>query len=357
MQFDLDEDRALLKSSTRELLENESPVAEARAIMETSPEGYDRALYAQLGELGYPGLLLSEDAGGMGALAFAAVMHEMGRVAFPGPFLDLAVAVAAISACEGDEARKWQERAAAGELVVLARSESRASLDPCPPATRFEDGHVRGTKTFVPSGAHAEALLVETTGGLVLVPRPESGWDAQPLVTLDHAQRFAEIRLDHPGVLLAEGAAAVALLARSQVHGALGAAACLLGLMERALELAVDYTREREAFGAPLASFQALQHRAADMLARTESSRSAVYRAGWALEHDEPDADYLVSVAKAYAGPAARAVCGECIQFHGGVGYTWEYDPHLYLKRTKTLEQQHGTTAWHEQRALDGRPA
>ncbi len=355
MQFDLDEDRALLKSSTRELLEKESALPDARAVMEETAEGYSKGLYAQLGELGYPGLLLSEEDGGMGPLAFVAVLHEMGRMAFPGPFLDLVIAARALAACEGDLAATWKARAAAGEaLVVLACSENPADADPAAPAVRFADGKVIGTKTFVPSGAFADALLVETDAGLVLVERPGAGWNAKALDTIDHAQRFAEITFDDAGELLADRNAAGAILADARRCGALGAAATMLGLMERAMEMGVEYTMERQAFGAPLASFQALQHRAADMLLRTESTRSAVYRAGWALETEQANADYLISVAKAYAGPAGRSVCGESIQFHGGVGFTWEYDPHVYLKRMKTLELFHGSTRYHTNAAHDG---
>jgi alkylation response protein AidB-like acyl-CoA dehydrogenase len=355
MQFDLDEDRALLKSSTRELLEKESALADARAVMEETPEGYAKGLYAQLGELGYPGLLLDEEDGGMGPLAFVAVLHEMGRMAFPGPFLDLVVAARALAACDGDVAAAWKDKAAAGQaLVVLATAEDATNLDATTSSTRFAGGKVTGTKTFVPNGAHADALLVETDAGLVLVERPGSGWNAKAQQTIDHAQRFAEIELEDAGELLADSAKAVGILADARRCGALGAAATMLGLMERAMEMGVEYTMERQAFGAPLASFQALQHRAADMLLRTESTRSAVYRAGWALETDQPNADYLISVAKAYAGPAGRSVCGESIQFHGGVGFTWEYDPHVYLKRMKTLELFHGSTRHHTLIAHDG---
>jgi alkylation response protein AidB-like acyl-CoA dehydrogenase len=356
MQFDLDEERALLKASTRELLEKESPLADARAVMEETPEGYSKALYAQLGELGYPGLLLPEKEGGMGALAFAAVLHEMGRVAFPGPFLELVVAARALAACSGQDAASWRSRAAAGaSLVVIARSESAASADPAPPKTRLSDGRARGTKSFVPFGAHADALLVETADGLALVQRPGSGWSATPLPTIDHAQRFAEIALDDPAALLADADEAAVILADAARYGALGASAILLGLMERSMELGVAYTMEREAFGAPIATFQGLQHRAADMLIATESTRSAVYRAAWACEHAKEDAGYLVSVAKAWAGPAARKVCGESLQFHGGVGFTWEYDPHIYLKRVKTLELFHGSTRSQVEAALEAR--
>lgn len=345
MQFELNEDQGLLKSATRELLERESALETGRAVMEESAEGYAKGLYAQLGELGYPALLLSEDEGGMGAIAYAAVLQEMGRVAFPGPFIDLALAVRGLAACPGDVAAHWRDRAAAGEaLVVFARGEDLSKADAAAVSTRFADGRARGRKTFVPFGAHADALLVETREGIALVERPGTGWSASPLPTIDHAQRFSEIALDDAAVLVADSGAAPAILADVDRLGALGAAALLLGLMERTLELTVAYTSEREAFGAPIGSFQALQHRCADMLLQTESTRSAVYRAAWAEECDPDTAAYLAAVAKAWAGPAGRYVCGQAIQLHGGVGFTWEYDPHVYLKRVKTLEQFYGST-------------
>ncbi len=345
MQFALDEDRALLQRSTRELLEKEAPLATNRQIMESEPAGYAKPLFRKLGELGYPSLLLSEEEGGLGAIAFVAVLHEMGRVALPGPFLDLALAIRVLAGAKGDAAKKWRDQAAAGEaLVVLARGESLTSADASAPTVTFSGGVVRGVKRFVPFGAHADALIVETTGGLVLVPKPAAGWNAKLMPTIDHAQRFAEITLDSPGTLLCEGRAASEAVADAERFGALGAAALLLGLMERALEITIAYTMERQAFGAPIASFQALQHRAADMVLQTESARSAVYRAAFAAEHQPEEAAYLIAVAKAWAGPAARQVCGEAIQMHGGVGFTWEYDPHVYLKRVKTLEQFYGST-------------
>jgi alkylation response protein AidB-like acyl-CoA dehydrogenase len=355
VDFQLDEDVALLQRSTRELLEKESALADARAVMEDTPEGFSKALHAQLGELGYLSLLLPPEEGGMGAVALAAVLAEMGRVAFPGPFLDAVLAVRALADC-GAPLRDWQQRAAGGEaLVVLARSESTSGTQPEAPATRFRKDVVRGAKLFVPFGAHADALLVETRDGLALVPRPGAGWSATPMPTLDHAQRFAEIELNAPATLAAEPERAAEILAGVDRHAALGASALLLGLAERALELAVEYTKEREAFGVPVASFQALQHRSADMLLQVESARSAVFRAAWATDHDPAQAGYLCAVAKAWAGPAARRVCGEALQMHGGVGFTWEYDPHIYLKRTKTLEQFYGSTRSQLELALQAR--
>jgi alkylation response protein AidB-like acyl-CoA dehydrogenase len=359
MQFELDEDRALLRSSTRELLERESSLAETRAVMEDSAEGFNKGLYAQLGELGYLGLLLPEEEGGsgMGTVGLAAVLAEMGRVAFPGPYLEQVLAIEMLRRCDGDAARSWLDRCVAGEaLVIAARREGAAGREPERLQVRCGGGRISGTKTFIAFGGAADALLVSSTDGLALVPRPDSGWNATPLPTIDHAQRFAEIALDAEATLLCEPARMQELLADVDRLGALGAAATLLGLMERALELTVAYTMEREAFGTVIATFQALQHRCADMLLRTESTRSAVFRAAWAADSAPEEFPYLAAVAKAWAGDAGRYVCGEALQLHGGVGYTWEYDPHIYLKRVKTLEQFYGTTREQVEEALRRAP-
>ena len=357
MQFDLNEDQALLRTSTREFLEKEAPLAETRRVMEESAEGYAKDLYAQLGDLGYAGLLLSEEDGGLGAIAFALVMAEMGRVAFPGPFLDLTLAVQMLANCPEASAREWQDRAGAGSaLVVIAQGEDIGSTDPAIPSVVFENNRVRGSKVFVPFGAQADALIVSTAQGLALVPRPGAGWNAMPLTTLDHAQRFVRVNFDDEAIRLADPESGAALLGDALRLGALGASAQMFGIMERSLEIAVAYTSEREAFGAPIGSFQALQHRCADMLIQTESTRSATFRAAWAEETGTGEAAYLSSVAKAWAGPAGRFVCGQTIQLLGGVGFTWEYDPHIYLKRLKTLEQFHGSTAWHIENALANAP-
>ncbi len=345
MQFELNEDQALLKSSTRELLESESPIAESRSVMEDNPDGFAKDLHAQLGELGYLGILQTEDAGGMGAIAFAAVLAEMGRVAFPGPFMDVAVAVRVLEDCGGDTAAKWQQAAASGEkIVLLARGENMASADDTKVETAFASGRVTGRKVFIPFGAQADALLVDTVQGIALVERPDAGWNATEQTTLDHSQRFAAIDFDDTAELLCDASKGAEVLANAARRATLGASALMLGCMESALESGVAYTKEREAFGVPIGSFQGLQHRAADMLIKTESTRSAVFRAAWAEENDEADAGFIVSVAKAWAGPSSRFVCGQSIQLLGGVGYTWEYDQHMWLKRAKTLEGFYGST-------------
>lgn len=357
MKFDLNEDQGLLKTSTRELLASESPITESRAVMEDNPDGFSKTLHAQLGELGYLGIVQSEEGGGMGAIAFAAVLSEMGRVAFPGPYLEVALAVRALEACSAGSAAAWNESVASGEkIVVIARGENATNSDDESLGCQFANGKVTGRKVFVPFGAQADALLVATEQGLALVERPDSGWNATPLATLDHSQRFCNIDFDDAAELFANREEANGILAETARLGSLGAAAVMLGCMESALESSVKYTSERIAFGVPIGSFQGLQHRAADMLIKTESTRSAVFRAAWAVENDEPDAGYLVSVAKAWAGPSGRFVCGQSIQLHGGVGYTWEYDVHMWFKRIKTLEQFHGSTRAHTENALASSP-
>ncbi len=347
MRFELSEEHGLVKQSVREFLEKEASLEITRPIMEESPEGYPPKLYADLAELGYLGVWLPEKEGGadMGHIALAVVLEEMGRVALPGPALPRMQALELIRRCSNPEAISWRDGLVSGEKhVTLASAEDPSGEGDAPPETRFENGHVRGTKRYVPFAADADALLVTTHEGLALVPRPASGWSFEATPTVDHAQRFGTVTFDEPGILLAEGVASEELLAAGALFGSFGAAAWLLGGMERAFEITLDYLKEREAFGAPLGSFQGLQHRAADMLLRVESTRATVYRTAWALDHNPSEAALLAATAKAYAGRAAREVCGEAIQMHGGVGFTWEYDPHIFFKRTKTLEHFYGAT-------------
>jgi alkylation response protein AidB-like acyl-CoA dehydrogenase len=348
LRFELDGEQSLLQQSLRELLEKESSLQQSRPLMESSAEGYSKSFYRQLASLGYLGIGVPEDRGGAGAgyVALAAALHAMGRVALPGPILDLLEAIEVLRRLPGEEARRWCDRALAGDaLVCLAHREPHSARE-ASPRTRIDPatGSIAGRKVFVPFGASADALIVTTDRGLAIAPRPDAGWDARPLETVDHAQRFADVTLAGPAVELAEGEVARCAVEGAERVGALDAAAFLLGMMERVLEMSVAYLKDRRAFGVPIGSFQALQHRAADMLLYTENTRAAVYRAAWSCDCDPESAALQVAAAKAYAGDAARFVCREGIQVFGGVGFTWEYDLHIFYKRTKMLEEFHGST-------------
>ncbi|HJQ85426.1 MAG TPA: acyl-CoA dehydrogenase family protein, partial [Candidatus Binatia bacterium] len=182
-------------------------------------------------------------------------------------------------------------------------------------------------------------------GGIVLAEAP---FDVTPLPTLDPGQRFGAVALDHPATAIGPPA----MLEHVDRLAAVGAGAMLLGIMERLLETTLAYLQTRQAFRRPIGSFQALQHRMAEMLLRTEATRSAVYRAAWCLDTADADAPLACAAAKAWAGDASRLVCGEAVQMHGGIGFTWELDVHWYFKRAKTLEQHYGGTDVQLERVL-----
>lgn len=336
MKFDLSDDQALLRSSTRDFLTSEFSLEKSRNVMEHAKDGFDVGEWRRLAEMGYLGLALPARVGGqeLGAIELAIVQEEMGRMCVPGPFLDVVLAASVLAAAGGHDALV-RDVVAGRKIVVIARHDSAYAGSAAPLVA--SGTRVRGRKYFVPFAAAADALVVTTADGLVLVDGP---FDVTPLATIDLAQRFGDVTLDHDGTRIGPPA----LLDRVDRLGAVAAAAMLLGLMTRSLELTLEYVRTRQAFARPIGAFQALQHRMADMLLEVESTRSAVYRAAWCLDVDDAEAPLACASAKAYAGDAARLVCGEAIQMHGGIGFTWELDLHLFFKRAKTLEQHYGST-------------
>jgi alkylation response protein AidB-like acyl-CoA dehydrogenase len=345
MKFELSEDQALLRQSTRDFLSSEWPVERVRKVVEDEPGGYEPADWQRLAEMGYLGLILPANVGGqeLGAIELAIVLEEAGRACMPGPYLDAVLAAATLAAAGGQDAL-LKDISAGKQLVTLARQDS-AFLGTKATPTRFEGGRVRGTKYFVPFAAQTDALLVVTSDALCMVQRP---FDVIEMPTIDPAQRFGAVKLDHAATAIGPAN----LLERIDRLAAVGASAMLLGVMNRSLEMTLEYVQTRQAFKRPIGSFQALQHRLADMLLKTESTRSAVYRAAWCFDTNDADAPLACAAAKAYAGDAARLVCGESIQMHGGIGFTWELDLHFYFKRAKTLEQFYGSTEVQLEQAL-----
>jgi alkylation response protein AidB-like acyl-CoA dehydrogenase len=345
MKFELSEDQALLRTSTRDFLAAECPLEKSRRVMEHDARGYEPAMWKQLAEMGYLGLTLPATAGGqgLGAIELAIVLEEMGRACLPGPYLDAVLAATVLAAAGGQDALLG-DVAAGRSLVTIARDDTLFSGNHVGPA-RHEGGRVRGRKYFVPFAAQADALVVTTPDAVCLVRGP---FEVTALPTMDLGQRFGEVALDNAATVLGPPA----LLDRVDKLAAVGASAMLLGIMSRALEMTVEYSQTRQAFRRPIGAFQALQHRMAEMLLRVESTRSAVYRAAWCLDTGDADAALTCAAAKAYAGDSARVVCGEAIQMHGGIGFTWELDLHFYFKRAKTLEQHYGATEVQLERAL-----
>ncbi len=345
MRFELSDDQQLLRTSTRDFFAKAAPLEHARRVMEHEPHGFEAPHWRQLAEMGYVGLVVPAAQGGqgLGAVELAILCEEAGRACLPGPLLDAILGAALLAAAGGQDALVRQV-CDGHQLVTIARADSPYA-GAAEPAARFTAGRLTGAKHFVPFAAAADALCVVTPDGIALASKP---FQVTPTPTIDTAQRFATVAFDHDAALLGP----VALLDGIDRLGAVGAAATLLGIMQRCLETTLAYVNTRATFGKPIGAFQALQHRLANMLLRVESTRSAVYRAAWCAAAGDPDAALACATAKAWAGEASRLVCGETIQMHGGIGFTWELDVHFYFKRAKTLEQFYGSTEEQLERAM-----
>jgi alkylation response protein AidB-like acyl-CoA dehydrogenase len=294
----------------------------------------------------------------------AIVLEEMGRAVFPGPYLETVVAARGIEAggTPAQQAR-WLPAISGGDArATVALLDAELDWRPEATRTRAEPApggvmRLTGVKQWVPWAHVADVILVPARGpdglSLFLVECGAEGLDVSPVAAMDPGMRWATVRLDAVPVAddarlgAADGAGAI--LDDLFRRGAVGAAAIMLGAARRCLDMSVDYAKVREQFGQPIGSFQAIRHRCAEMLLEVENAHAATYYAAWALDADAEDGAIAAAVAKAYVSEAARKVCGEAIQVHGGIGFTWEYDLHLYFKRAKALEATWGDADYHRE--------
>jgi alkylation response protein AidB-like acyl-CoA dehydrogenase len=314
MDFDLTEDQREIKNVARELLTARSPFARVREAADAAR--YDEALWKEIVELGWPGIAVPEQYGGqgLGAVELAVLLEELGYACAATPFLSTAVAAAVIAAQGTDEQReRW--------LPGLLTGEKRAGVGP---ADLVVDG----------DGADIAVVVDDDDARLVTAPQ------AEPLVTIDPTRRFGVVR--DPGDQLG---GEVADRLRAAV------AAEVVGVCQRALEMTLDYVKERKQFGVPVGSFQAVSHRCAQMLLHTESARSTAYYAAWAVDAEPGAAGVGLREAAALAAAAAatggREVAAGAIQAHGGIGFTWEADVHWLYKRAEVDRALLGGTRRH----------
>jgi alkylation response protein AidB-like acyl-CoA dehydrogenase len=361
------EHRRMLADSVADYVTRGTDIARVRKLRGSAGE-YDRGAWKNMAELGWLGILVPEQYGGLGLglTEMAIVAKGLARALTPEPLTPAAVlAATALAAC-GNEALKQEElpRLASGEMLpALAWQEDAGVLDADASRTRaeaFEGGYkLCGAKRFIPGAAQADAFLVsaQAAGGLVLLwlPRATAGARLE-LDPLADGRNFGTLRLDDALVpkarVMATGAAAREALARAFDHGAAIAGAELAGVMERALEMTLDYLRTRVQFGKPIGAFQALQHRAVDLHIHKEVAGAALDDALARLDSG-PDAAGRAAAAsriKARCGEAALKITREAIQLHGAIGFTDEYDAGLYLKRALTLAAWLGHPAWHRRR-------
>jgi alkylation response protein AidB-like acyl-CoA dehydrogenase len=351
MQFGLSESQQILKDTARKFFAGESPIATVRKSMETEA-AYDSALWTKLAEQGFTGIIAPEEFGGMGLgkVELVLLMEEAGYALLPGPFFStVALAGSVIDACASTEQKKkYLGSIAAGQSrSTVALVESAGSWDTESLKISTTGNKLTGTKLFVTDAAAADFIVVVARDGIFVVDAKAAGLNIEPMKGMDLARKiyFVEFK-NTPAEMLGNTSGLAAAL------NVATAALCaeMTGGMQRALELTVAYAKTRKQFGKPIGIFQAVQHLCADMYLETESSRSATYYAAWALEENTPDAAASVSVAKMYASDAARNVGNRGIQVHGGMGFTWENDIHLYYRRAKASETMLGDATFHRER-------
>ncbi len=365
MNFAFSDDQVLLKNSVRSALEEQCKPAHVRAMMD-DPRGYGEALWSEMAKLGWLGLPFGEEYGGagLGLVELCLVLEELARAAYPGPYFSSVVLGGLGLALGGSAAQKekWLSAVASGK-ARLSAALVEESLDWDPASTsatalRRGDGWtLTGVKRFVPWAHVADAVLVPARApeglSLFLVDPRATGVSLDPMVGIDLGSRWFEMKLGDVTVkadaMVGRSGSAGPLLEALLRRAAVCASAEMLGAARRCLDMSVEYAKVREQFGQPIGSFQAIRHRCAEMLVATENSHGAVYYAAWALAAGAEDAAVAASVSKAYVSEAARQVCGDAIQVHGGIGFTWEYDLHLYVKRAKALEPLFGDAEYHRE--------
>jgi alkylation response protein AidB-like acyl-CoA dehydrogenase len=356
--FDLNDEQQQIKSTAREFLASRYKPERIRELTETD-QGFEESDWQQMVELGWPGLALPEEHGGqgLGIVELAAVFEEMGYALAPSPLLSNTVAGLALALC-GSEQQKSEFLAplAAGErrgTLALIDAGSPGAIGEFEMEAREGDRGVvlDGEKVLVMDADAADFMLVATSDGKRhVVDSAQSGVSLTPEPSIDPTRRFYSVRFDGVEVaaertLPAEGEDYRDVLRRICV----AISAELTGIAQRTMEMAVEYAKERQQFGRPIGSYQAVSHRCAQMLLETEGARSATYYAAWAADASPEDLPVAASMAKAYASDAGWRVANASLQVHGGIGFTWEHDLHLWLKRAKVDAAIFGDAHWHRE--------
>jgi alkylation response protein AidB-like acyl-CoA dehydrogenase len=331
MDLTLSSEQEAVRTAIRDMLSDRLPMARVRALLMALPS-FDEAVWREAAGLGWFGLGLGEDVGGAGyGMAEEMILFtELGRSLVPGPWLGTVLAAHAFAAV--DALRETHAAILAGEVRVTVLDDHADALG--------HEEKLRGSVPAVPDAGLADGFLILGSRRVRYVEATGHARSVRP--SMDPTRGLADLAFwGAPAVALGEGAPALRQRATILV------AAEAVGVAERALELSVEYAKVRQQFGKPIGSFQAIKHRCADMAVRAEVARSAVTYAAVALDEGEPDAARQVHVAKALAADAARQNATDNVQNHGGMGYTWEADAHLYLKRAWVLEHAFGRRVEH----------
>ena len=366
MNFGISDEQQQLKVSAREFLTNECATTYVRKVM-ASEDGGAAELYAQIAGLGWTGLIIPETFGGAGLtmLDMAILLEEQGYAAMPGPFLFSAAVAAAALKEFGTEAmkQKWLPAMAEGKACgTIAIAEEDDGIDPVSLRVRANrtgtDTIINGRKLFVPYVNVADFVIVAArTGDTVddvrffVVDSKSSGLTTKMLKSLDLTRRVSAIEFKdvHVGAD-AELQRGKECFRRIVDIASVAVAADSLGGAERALEMAVEYSKVREQFGKPIGSFQALKHAAAEIVSELEPARSLLWYAAYALDADPKAAPRAAAMAKARLCEVYSRTTDKAVLMHGGIGFTWEHDIHLWFKRSRFNESYFGSPPYHRER-------
>ncbi len=332
MDFTFNEDQLLFRDSVRDFLVNEVTPEKIRASWERE-DGRDPALWQQIAEMGLPGMTVPEEFGGLGMteLDFILLAQECGYVALPEPLVHtVLVAVPMLIELGGDLAALWLPKIAAGEARVAVGLEQNMLV---------EDAHT------------ADLLLIQKGEDLfALTPEQVT---LRHNESIDPSRRLYAVELEDAVAPIAEGERAAALIDAALNRGALGCAAQALGLAQRMIDITVAYTTDRHQFGKPIGSFQAVKHHMANIAVRLEYAKAPVHKAAYAISRGESMAAVNVSHAKLMACEAANLAAKNTIQAHGAMGYTWEVDLHIFMKKAWALANTWGDAGFHKTRVAD----
>jgi len=372
MNLGLTDDQQFFQETTRKFLEQEAPLTSVRALAD-DPDGFDRAWWARGAELGWASFLVPEDDGGgslsgEGVVDLAIVAEEMGRLVSPGPLVPTNVVADAVARGGSAELRaEVLPGVVAGEIVaawcIAGPGGGWDQHGVAVGATTAADGGLvlDGESTPVEYAAQADELLVtaRTDGGFTqcLIPASSAGVHIEPIDSVDLVRRFATVYFEDVQVpahrIVGEVGGAVDAIER-QLHLAIALqSAEVVGGLDRVLEFTLEYLGDRSSFGRPLASYQAIKHRIADMKMWIEGCHGVTELAVRAVQDDDPEAVEIVSAAASYLGDHASEILQECTQLHGGIGVTWEHDLHLYLRRITLDRNLFGTPAQHRERIAE----
>ena len=348
MDFALSDDQRAIQEAARDFLTDAANPDVIRTAVEGAT-GFDEGLWQALaGEMGFAGLMVPEEHGGLGlgAVEMALVLEETGRVLAPVPFFETAVLAVQAVLAAGSEEQKASilPRLASGTRASFAGTATRPTL---------RDGKLTGTADFA-TFAHVADLIVVATAddSLVVLNADTPGLTVEALPALDRTRRFARLTFDcavGPDMILGAPGSAKAAIERTLTIGAGLLSAEQTGGMQYSLDATVDYAKQRVQFGRLIGSFQAYKHMLADMMLLIEASRSAAYYAAAAIDENGDELAQACHIARAYVSDAYRSVTGDAIQLHGGIGFTWEHHAHLYFKRARATASWIGTPDQHRE--------